>query len=80
MTLRDETEWIETVESGWNVLAGWDSERIINAMRAARPSLGYCDFYGDGRAAERIVGSVAAVFAKGYDCATTEISKEGGLP
>jgi len=56
ITLRDETEWVETVEAGWNVLVGSDSEKIITAVaridgktRAERKS-----FYGDGRAAERI--------------------------
>ena len=35
VTLRDETEWTETVEQGWNTLAGADRERIIAAVRGA---------------------------------------------
>ena len=55
VTLRDETEWVETVHAGWNVLAGADTERIVLAARsfirpAARPPL-----YGDGCTADRCV-------------------------
>src|SRR5712692_1208314 len=51
VTLREETEWIETVETGWNVVAGTDPTKIDAAVRAfrshpaSRPSL-----YGDGHA------------------------------
>ena len=55
ITLRPETEWVETVAAGWNVLVGADRERILDAVRslaapAQRPAL-----YGDGRAAQRII-------------------------
>jgi UDP-GlcNAc3NAcA epimerase len=30
VTLRDETEWVETVNSGWNVIAGADTKSIIS--------------------------------------------------
>lgn len=55
VTLRGETEWTETVDAGWNVLAGQDQQRIAEAVSSfngsmpARPEL-----YGDGKAAERI--------------------------
>lgn len=35
VTTRNETEWIETVESGWNVLVGTDAESIVRAVRTA---------------------------------------------
>jgi UDP-GlcNAc3NAcA epimerase len=54
VTLRNETEWIETTETGWNVLAGTDRERIVTAMRSFAPGNGRPSLYGDGRAAERI--------------------------
>jgi UDP-GlcNAc3NAcA epimerase len=55
ITLRDETEWVETVESGWNTLAGTDTARILAALRKPPPHGAPPQPYGDGRAAERIV-------------------------
>lgn len=58
VTLREETEWVETVECGWNTLVGADSERITHALNAER-SLGHKPTpYGDGNAAERIVSAL----------------------
>lgn len=54
VTLRDETEWTETVAAGWNVLAGARTERIIAAVRdVARPAQREA-LYGEGGAAGRI--------------------------
>jgi UDP-GlcNAc3NAcA epimerase len=57
ITLRPETEWVETVETGWNVVTGADIssivegyQRTINSPPTKRP-----DLYGDGRAGEKIV-------------------------
>ncbi|MBN1920348.1 MAG: UDP-N-acetyl glucosamine 2-epimerase, partial [Anaerolineae bacterium] len=55
ITLREETEWIETVESGWNVLVGAAPEHIQAATRDFTPPDNHPAFYGDGHAAERIV-------------------------
>ncbi len=56
VTLRDETEWVETVEAGWNTLVGADSEKIraelcahLNQQACARL------LYGDGFAAAKCV-------------------------
>lgn len=55
VTLRDETEWVETVENGWNVLSGADSDRIIAAVRDFKMPAINPPLYGDGHAAEKII-------------------------
>jgi UDP-GlcNAc3NAcA epimerase len=60
VTLRDTTEWTETVAAGWNVLVGTNSEAIAAAMRTFRPSGERPAFFGDGHAAERIVEALSA--------------------
>ncbi len=55
VTLREETEWVETVEAGWNTLVGYNSEKIAQAALEARSGVESAWPYGDGRAAERIV-------------------------
>lgn len=52
---RAETEWTETVETGWNVLAGSDPERILDTVLRPPPEGERPPLFGDGRAAERIV-------------------------
>lgn len=55
VTMRDETEWVELVNAGWNRLAGADADAIKTAVRAATPGLEGAAPYGDGRAAEKIL-------------------------
>lgn len=60
VTLRDETEWVETLEGGWNVLAGTDAERIVAAAKRPRPAGEPAPVFGDGHAAERMVAAIEA--------------------
>ena len=55
ITLRDSTEWTETVEAGWNVLVGADPRRIAEAVSSFQPSGARPGLFGDGHAAEKIV-------------------------
>jgi UDP-N-acetylglucosamine 2-epimerase (non-hydrolysing) len=56
VTLRDNTEWVETVEDGWNVLVGADKLKIVEMVNGFKPSLEmHEDRYGLGDASERIV-------------------------
>lgn len=72
VTLRDETEWVETVEAGGNKIAGTDPERILAIVSDWERVLatGPPDFtaaiapaFGDGRASERIVDESLAWLA-----------------
>jgi UDP-GlcNAc3NAcA epimerase len=61
VTLREATEWVETVETGWNRLAGGDPDRIVEAVRDAAPAATHPDLYGDGKASERIADLLATI-------------------
>lgn len=55
ITLRDETEWVETVSMGWNVLTGADSDRILSAWSESSGPGQRVQVYGDGNAAKKIM-------------------------
>jgi UDP-N-acetylglucosamine 2-epimerase len=58
VTLRDETEWVETVRSGWNKLAGTDPSKIVqevNQLEKRRPPEKRKGIFGDGKASGEIV-------------------------
>jgi UDP-GlcNAc3NAcA epimerase len=53
ITMREETEWIETVSTGWNTLVGVDAEQFRAALAKPSPQ-SRPPIFGDGNAAERI--------------------------
>ena len=55
ITLRDETEWVETVEAGWNRLVGSDCEKIVHAAHSFVPPASRPPLYGDGNMAVKFV-------------------------
>lgn len=58
ITLRDETEWVETLATGWNRLVGADSARIVAAAEClAHLDSGRPPLYGDGFTAARIAAT-----------------------
>jgi UDP-N-acetylglucosamine 2-epimerase len=65
ITLRDETEWVETVDSGWNVLAGAATQAIVQATKTFTTDRPHPELYGDGRASERIAELTAAYIRGG---------------
>lgn len=50
ITLRDETEWVETVQDGWNILAGANRDRIISLARQFHPKGERREVFGAGNA------------------------------
>ena len=62
ITLRNETEWGETVETGWNVVIGTDKEKIVKTVKSFKTGNSLPELYGNGRAAERIVEILAEEF------------------
>jgi UDP-GlcNAc3NAcA epimerase len=55
VTLRDNTEWPETLDSGWDVLTGADVNRIVEAAQRPRPQTPPPALFGNGNTAGKIV-------------------------
>lgn len=53
VTLRDETEWLETVDNGWNILTGANSAKIIKAVKTFKTPAKHPPLYGNGKATEK---------------------------
>ncbi len=62
LTLRKETEWVETIRGGWNVLVGTETSRIVKEVERRRwrkPPRRGRGMFGDGKASEKIVQIIA---------------------
>ena len=58
ITLRENTEWVETVEDGWNVLVGANDGAIIKMANGFEPKGKQRDVFGDGKAGKKIKGII----------------------
>jgi UDP-GlcNAc3NAcA epimerase len=57
ITLREETEWVETLRSGWNQIAGFKTENILECINY-EPERAEIKEYGDGHASEKILNAI----------------------
>jgi UDP-N-acetylglucosamine 2-epimerase (non-hydrolysing)/UDP-GlcNAc3NAcA epimerase len=64
LTLREETEWPETVEAGWNRLVGAEKQAIVQAASDFRPQGRPPLLFGTGHAAEKIVALLTGMAAE----------------
>ena len=57
ITMRNNTEWIETVESGWNMIVGADQKKITESILKSSPTTNSStsELFGDGKTAEKII-------------------------
>jgi UDP-N-acetylglucosamine 2-epimerase len=57
VTLRDQTEWVETLKNGWNKLSSIDVVEIVSHVKSMEKvySSKYIDLYGDGKTSSLIV-------------------------
>jgi len=55
VTIDDQTEWVETIEEGWNILAGADRNRIMEAVKSRTKPSEYLESLGNGQAGHKIV-------------------------
>lgn len=60
ITLREETEWVETVKNGWNRLVGTNSDQIKEAILNFYPTGDSYKYFGDGNAVHKIVETIKA--------------------
>lgn len=83
ITLRQTTEWMETVSAGWNVLVGSDADLIVGAVREFVPAEGHPELYGDGQTAALCVASLEKAWAAGggmSDAGSSRVFSSAGSP
>jgi UDP-GlcNAc3NAcA epimerase len=56
ITLRDETEWVELVDNGFNILVGANRDKILSTYKKHKFNTNFSiNLYGDGQASKKIV-------------------------
>ncbi len=65
ITLRPETEWVETVAAGWNRLAWGDAKTLLATVNQPWPAEAPPPVFGDGRASEKIVAVLSGAETEG---------------
>lgn len=69
ITMRDQTEWVETVDSGWNTLASANADAIVGAFRRCEAKVRSIDTpYGDGNAAGKCLEAILQVGTPKLQC------------
>ena len=53
--MRDETEWVETVSNGWNILVGANEHKIMDAIKNFNPTRERLSYFGEGNAAQLMI-------------------------
>ncbi|HUA75970.1 MAG TPA: UDP-N-acetylglucosamine 2-epimerase (non-hydrolyzing) [Solirubrobacteraceae bacterium] len=76
VTLREETEWTDTVQAGWNTTVGVDADAFERALAAPLPA-SRPPIFGDGRAAQRIVRTVVDFLIAGASL-RAGLARQGG--
>ncbi|QDP39293.1 non-hydrolyzing UDP-N-acetylglucosamine 2-epimerase [Radiobacillus deserti] len=64
LTLREETEWTETIKTGWNQLVGTDTKKIIQFATSIRAPKEHPPLFGTGKAADEIIQILKRCFEK----------------
>jgi len=57
ITLRQETEWVETVKAGWNQIAGYQTNTIIDCLQRQTIKSDIQE-YGDGKSSDKIISLI----------------------
>lgn len=62
LTLRDETEWLETVQVGWNKLVGVEKEQVLSVWKDFAPPNEHPPIFGNGTASNKIASIISTSF------------------